>query len=161
MGISKVKMLERRSIRKAPLIGILLISRNHQEALELEIPNFKIWPFAKLIWRILINDQALWVHILKSKYFPRSNLLRARNKQSATPLWRNIINVKDALLPIFYWDLRDPDSISIWEDPWVPTLLWKKPLRPTSNYINIETVSDLLMPNKNFWNQTLLNNGSQ
>lgn len=55
------------------------------------------------------------------------------------------------------WDIRDPSSNQIWEDPWIPTLFWLKPMGPRPSTENVEKVSDLLLPNSRLWNLNLLN----
>lgn len=51
---------------------------------------------------------------------------------------------------------RLSDGINVWNDPWLPGLFPFKPHGPASLDVSQLQVTDLLLPDRSGWNQTLL-----
>lgn len=118
--------------------------------------NHNLAMFGKLVWRMVRNPNLIWSRMLKEKYFPHKFFFETKSKSSDSSFWKKLVKVKDLFLHNFCWDLRNPNVINIWEEPWIPTLCWLKPFGPRPRAPNIKNVSDLLLPNTLVWNQKLL-----
>lgn len=118
--------------------------------------NHNLALFRELVWRLLKDADALWGKLLKEKYVPNSNFLKAKVSSNAIPFWKKLVKIKSTLLLNWFWDIKDPSSISIWEDHG-SLLSWLKPMGPKLHIPNVDKVSDLLLPNSRLWSIELLN----
>lgn len=112
--------------------------------------------FTKLVWRLLDKLDSVWALTRKSLYFPKSNLLKAKTNYKSSKLWKNVVIVKNDTLHLGCWELGDPRSIRIWEDPWIPSLHFKKPFGPRHMNPNLNWVSDLRFLNSMEWNISII-----
>lgn len=81
---------------------------------------------AKLGWRILKEDRALLVQVLRGKYFnSRSNLDAFIAKSNSSFVWRDIVNSIPLLQKGLYMIVCNGMTTSFWNDTWVG----KVPLR--------------------------------
>ncbi|XP_057811731.1 uncharacterized protein LOC131025968 [Salvia miltiorrhiza] len=75
---------------------------------------------AKQEWRLLTNDTSLLARSLKARYFPRNDLLLARNAHNPSFAWKSILVGRDLLGAGLAWKLGNRDRIRIGLDPWLP-----------------------------------------
>lgn len=76
---------------------------------------------AKTAWRILQFPAANWVKILKSIYFPHTSFLQAKQGNRASWGWNSILKGRDCLMRDLCWQIGSGHSISVWNDPWIPS----------------------------------------
>lgn len=75
---------------------------------------------AKLGWRILKEDHASWVRVLKGKYFSsRSNLSAFAPQSYSSLIWRGILSNFPLLQEDFYVIVFNGMTTSFWKDNWV------------------------------------------
>lgn len=111
---------------------------------------------AKQAWRILTNKKSLLGRILKMKYFPNTDFMKAKVSPNASFTWRSICSARDIIEKGAMKVVGKGNTISIWKDPWVPTLPNFRVLQ-TQNTENedLRVVYDLMQGDR--WNVELLN----
>ena len=82
-----------------------------------------------LIKGIVNNKQALWVRVLKGLYFPNSSFLEAKKGGRASWCWNSLLEGREVIKEYGLWRIGDGETVSIWEDRWVPGLN-KEVLKP-------------------------------
>lgn len=89
------------------------------------IRNFEVFNralLAKQAWRILTMPNSLMTRVLKSKYFPSSTFLEAKETSNISFTWRSILSVKNLVSKGLCRIVGDGKNTNIWYDPWVPGL---------------------------------------
>lgn len=99
---------------------------------------------------------SLMAKTLKNKYFPHSSFMEVKVSPIASYTWRSILSARDFLQKGFKKVVEEGTTMSIWENPWVPTLPSFRVLpRGETLEDKPHAVSDLML-NK-VWNVELLN----
>ncbi|OUZ99671.1 Reverse transcriptase zinc-binding domain [Macleaya cordata] len=75
---------------------------------------------------------------------------------SASPIWRSMLSLRPLVEGNSCWFVGNGESISIWKDPWIPSISTFKPISPCPHDCHIQLVSDLFLPNTKEWNVPLL-----
>jgi hypothetical protein len=83
--------------------------------------------------------------LLKPKYFPNGDLLKAKTKYGISYSWRSILNGVAALKKWLVWRVGNGERINIWLDPWIPSGANRRPVNPRGQNI-LTCVSDLIDP---------------
>lgn len=131
LGSSDLKGVHKTHQKKCPLNWNIMCLKKSLGGLGIRnTQNHNLAMFGKLVWRLLKHPDLLWSKLLKEKYFPNVNFLKAKSKSTDLIFWKKLVKVKDLFLLNFCWDLRNPNEVDIWEDPWIPTLPWLKPIGP-------------------------------
>ena len=82
---------------------------------------------AKLAWMVASGKHSICMEVLRNKYKVKEDWLRANPKKIASPTWRGIEEAKKLIVKEACYLLGDGNSISVWEDPWVPWIEGFKP----------------------------------
>lgn len=53
---------------------------------------------SKIKWRVMNEEEPIWIKTLKREYKPDSNLRLWCTKRKASPIWRNLLYGKDSLV---------------------------------------------------------------
>ncbi|XP_056685626.1 uncharacterized mitochondrial protein AtMg00310-like [Spinacia oleracea] len=111
---------------------------------------------AKLGWKILQNDQSLWVSLIRKKYLTNTTFFEYNPKPKDSSIWKHILNQREILHKGIRWKIENGKSINFWLDNWViqDNLLNHLNL----NISNVNTnllVSDFILPNHD-WDRTKL-----
>ncbi|GKV53935.1 hypothetical protein SLEP1_g60446 [Rubroshorea leprosula] len=77
---------------------------------------------ARQAWRMLQSPNALWVHVLKSIYFPNSSFFDVRKASHPSWVWTSILQRRDLVQLGVRWNVGNGQDILIYQDKWVPTL---------------------------------------
>ena len=75
---------------------------------------------AKQAWRLFNNKESLFHRFFKSKFFPNGTIMEASEFCSGSYAWRSILKGRDVLLTGARWRVGSGDSISVWNDAWLP-----------------------------------------
>ncbi|CAN1244848.1 Putative ribonuclease H protein At1g65750 [Linum perenne] len=113
-----------------------------------EFHSFNMALVAKQAWCILENPSALWVRLLKSLYFPKSDFLAAPKHYKASWIWSGICEARSLIDLGAFKVVGNGGNISITRDPWVYTSI--------SPYVNLDTgpftmVADWILENPRRW----------
>ena len=83
---------------------------------------FNLALLAKQAWRILTNPSSLAARILKTKYFPFSDILHANLGNSPSFTWQSIFNSLEVIWSGTRWRVGNGWLIHIWDDKWLPNI---------------------------------------
>ena len=85
---------------------------------------------AKQCWRLIQNLDSLCVQVMRAKYYPDGNILKAGPKKGSSYMWQSIVS---GIQTFNRGCIRRVDSgseINIWHDPWIPTSVSRKVITP-------------------------------
>jgi hypothetical protein len=105
-------------------------------------------------WRLLTYPDSLCGQVLKAKYFPHSNILHCTYQYGSSYTWRSILKGVE-LLKGLIWRIGNGENVNIWEDPWIPKGLTRKPATPRGANI-LSIVSELINPVTGEWDEQLI-----
>ena len=109
---------------------------------------------AKQGWRIISNPDALWVKILKHRYFPNCSFLEASTGSSPSWVWSSLLHGRATLIPGLYWKVGNGSNINIWNDSWIPSLATRNLISLHHSTPQPRLVSDLIDRDSMSWNLT-------
>ena len=75
---------------------------------------------AKLAWRLVHDDNSLFLRVFKARFFPTRTILEAKDSISASYAWRSIFKGRDVIQKGALWRMGDGQQIKIWGDNWLP-----------------------------------------
>lgn len=102
---------------------------------------------AKLGWRILQNESALWIQVMKEKYLRNNSLWSAPRKRDASAAWRGILDARKLLRAGVIWRIGDGQNTKFWIDRWISDgSLDKLTTNPFPETMETLTVSQALNP---------------
>jgi hypothetical protein len=95
------------------------------------------------------EPDSLCARVLRARYYPDGNLLKAQFKSGSSYTWQSILYGIQTFNRGCIWRVGDGDQINIWEDLWIPT-------SPTRGSILLNKVSDLINPSTGWWDEELI-----
>ncbi|XP_016707787.1 uncharacterized mitochondrial protein AtMg00310-like [Gossypium hirsutum] len=122
-----------------------------------DMAQFNISLLAKQGWRIINNQDALVMQVLKAKYFPNDHFLNARLGNSGSYVWKSIWAAKALLAKGLCWRVGTSSNILINEDAWVPEAVNFR-LSTVNNSMRNLKVNELIDCNTRLWKRELINN---
>ncbi|KAH1107357.1 hypothetical protein J1N35_011125 [Gossypium stocksii] len=124
------------------------------------LSQFNVVLLAKQGWRLISYPSSLLARVLKAKYYPRSNFLKAQLETLPSLTWKSIWAAKGLLKKGLCWRIRRGNKVSIWNDCWIQGI--DSIARPyNSRNSHIELVSDLIDNTNRKWRTELVNNTFQ
>lgn len=111
----------------------------------------------KQAWRLLTQPSSLVARILKAKYYPRCDFLRATLKPSSAPsfTWKSILSAQGLLTAGVRRTIGNGRSARIWEDAWLP-LESSVPSSSKPPACSLVHASDLMLVGRRAWNEQLV-----
>jgi hypothetical protein len=88
---------------------------------------------------------SLCARVLRARYYPDGNLLKAKLKSGSSYMWRSVIHGLQTFNNRCIWRVGENDQINIWEDAWTPTSPTRRVFMPRGNIL-LTKVSDLINP---------------
>jgi hypothetical protein len=67
----------------------------------------------------LINEDGLWQQLLRNKYLYRYPLTKVTHRPGDSQCWSGLIKVKDIVLNLGKFILKNGEHIRFWEDKWL------------------------------------------
>jgi len=86
-----------------------------------DLANFNDALLAKQAWRLLHNKNSLFYRVFKSKFFPNCSILKSPESSTGSHAWHSILKGRDVPLKGARWRVGCGDSISVWQDSWLPS----------------------------------------
>jgi hypothetical protein len=120
-----------------------------------DFQSFNLAMLAKQGWRLISNPDSLCAQILRAKYYPDGDILKAGPKAGSSFTWQSILAGITTFKRGYIWRVGDGASINIWSDPWIPTSSDRRILTPKGNTIYTK-VSELISPITGSWDEDLL-----
>ena len=96
----------------------------------LDLRAFNLVILAKQGWRMVQGNDSLLYKCFKARYFPRSNLLEAKESPNCSYVWRSLMTVMPILQSGHYWKVANGVSINALKDKWLPNF-------PTNKVLNL------------------------
>lgn len=110
---------------------------------------------AKQGWHLIPSPDSLCARILKAKYFPDGDILRAKPGYNMSYTWRSILKALEVLKEGIIWRIGDGSMIDIWQDPWLPREWSRRPIMPRGSTL-LTRVSELIDLVTGKWDEELV-----
>jgi hypothetical protein len=117
--------------------------------------SFNLAMLAKQVWRLIADPNSLCAKVLRAKYYPDGDILKAGPKSGSSFTWQSIVASIPTFKRGYIWRVGNGDKINIWSDPWVPTSHDRRVTSARGNAI-VTKVSDLIDPYTGQWDEPLL-----
>jgi len=102
----------------------------------------------------MLDNESLMAHIFKSRYFPWSNISRARTGYTPSYAWRSLLHARDLVENGAQWVVGNGRSIQIFKDNWVIGLHPTKLHWPAGELDHDAVVEELMDPVSRAWDRT-------
>lgn len=116
---------------------------------------FNLAMLGRQAWRMLQNPESLCVRLLKARYWPDGDLMQVQEHPGISYTWRSIVRGIKALEKGLIWRVGDGQQIRIWDGPWLPVGVTRRPRTPRGSVV-WNKVSDLIDPSTGGWDTQLV-----
>jgi hypothetical protein len=120
-----------------------------------EMHLFNLALLGKQGWRLITNPQSLCAQVLRGRYYPNGEFMTAGIPRTASKTWRSIVAGREALTVGLIKRIGAGDSVSIWDDNWIPGSRTMKPMGRRMA-TDKEVVSELIDQGTHNWNEPLI-----
>jgi hypothetical protein len=111
---------------------------------------------AKQGWRLITNPSSLVARVLKAKYYPNCDFLKAKQPHTTSYSWQSIYKASWLLKKGCLWYIEDGSRINIWTDRWIHThfgsTTWSK--KPVDT--PLQMVNDLIDTQNMCWKESII-----
>ncbi|KAL6138049.1 hypothetical protein ACLB2K_063335 [Fragaria x ananassa] len=118
---------------------------------------FNMALLAKQGWRLIRQPNSLLAQVLKARYYPSESFMEVEVVKGCSFTWRSILKGRELLKKGLRFQFGNGESISVWDDPWIPLpysfRLYSLPMEDIEEL----RVYDLIDPDTGDWNVWLLN----
>ncbi|KAJ9556757.1 hypothetical protein OSB04_011371 [Centaurea solstitialis] len=117
---------------------------------------FNLAMLGKQGWRLISNPTSLVSHIIKAKYYPHGNFMKAHLGNSPSFIWRSIWHSQLVLEKGLRWKVGNGLSINVWNDSWIrddSNFKIETSINPSRTNL---TVRELMDPQNLRWNVDLI-----
>jgi hypothetical protein len=112
-----------------------------------DMAAFNISLLGKQGWRLITSPDSLCARVLSARYYHNKSFMEATAPRTASRTWRAILAGREALERGIIKRVGTGESISIWDDNWIPNSGTLQPLfRPAD--ATVEKVSELIRNNQ-------------
>jgi hypothetical protein len=118
---------------------------------DLEVFNKAL--LAKQGWRLMKFPNSLVAQILRDKYYPNGDFLKARVRQRPSYAWRSIVQAREVLERGLAWKQR---TYSYLGDKWLPPPQSRLIHHPLQGLACDARVCELIDPHTRWWNYDLI-----
>ena len=73
----------------------------------------------KLLWKIINDNNSLWVKLVRKKYVKNDSLLAHKVLSVASWQWKNLMRLRDIFSQGLRWQIGNGADIRFWEDNWL------------------------------------------
>lgn len=80
-----------------------------------DLHAFNLAMLAKQSWRLISNPDTLCARVLRAKYYPDGNLLKAGNKKGSSFTWQSIVAGLHTFIRGHIWRVGTGSNINIWD----------------------------------------------
>ena len=119
-----------------------------------DMQAFNVALLGKQAWRIIMKPDSLCSQVLRTRYLHNQELMSANAPRTASKTWRAILAGREALKLGLIKRMGSGQSISIWEDCWLPNSATMRPMGRLKE-TDLVTVNQLLTAS-NDWNEPLI-----
>ena len=84
-----------------------------------ELQKFNDALLAKQVWRLMTNQDSLFFHFFKAKFFLHRLIFYAKENKGSYA-WKRILKRRDTIRRGMQWRIGDGYSVRIFQDQWLP-----------------------------------------
>jgi hypothetical protein len=117
--------------------------------------SFNLAMLAKQVWRLVNEPESLCAQVLRAKYYPHGDILKAGPKSGSSFTWQSVVSGLATFKRGYIWRVGDREKINIWTDPWIPSSPNKKIISSRGGAVYTK-VSELINPISGQWDEELL-----
>jgi hypothetical protein len=109
----------------------------------------------KQCWRLITEPNSLCARVLKGRYFPDCDFLKAHKPRLSSFTWRSILFGRDLVMKGLQWGVGNGASINIPKDNWIPG-------HPTGTFTTLEPMAEEakvqnLLTEEGLWDMKIIN----
>ncbi|KAK9755091.1 hypothetical protein RND81_01G002100 [Saponaria officinalis] len=116
--------------------------------------NFNMALLEKQAWRLLTNRSCLMSQIMRAKYFPDGEFMKAELGRNPSYTWRGIWEAREVLKKGIRKRVGNGLSTYVWQDPWIPGTQTRLVLSPRRNEREDMLVTELRNADGQSWNMS-------
>ncbi|WZY89335.1 hypothetical protein YC2023_046070 [Brassica napus] len=116
-----------------------------------DLESFNQALLGKQVWRIMQNPNCLMARVLRARYFPDGDILKATLKKKSSYAWKSILHGKDLIVKGMRYIIGNGESTKMWTDSWL-SLHPPRPPRSRGEVNTNSKVSDYVLNNGRGWN---------
>lgn len=120
-----------------------------------DLHGFNLAMLAKQSWRLVSNPDTLCARVLRAKYYPDGNLLKAGPKKGSSFTWQSIVDGLRTFMRGHIWRVGSGEKINICEDHWVPGSPSRK-IEASKGHVLLQNVDELIDPITRRWDEELI-----
>jgi hypothetical protein len=117
--------------------------------------SFDLSMLAKQVWRLVNDPESLCARVLRAKYYPQGDILKAGPKAGSSYTWQSIMAGLSTFKRGYIWRVGNGERINIWTDPWIPSSPDRRVISARGGAL-LTKVTDLIEPVTGQWDATLL-----
>ena len=117
-----------------------------------DITDFNTAMLGKQLWRLIEKPNSLFARVFKGRYYRNASPLEPIRSYSPSYGWRSIVSTRSLVSKGLIKRVGTGSSISVWNDPWLPTT---RPRPANKNHHNLYpdlTVDSLINSTSRTWN---------
>ncbi|KAG7578757.1 Ribonuclease H-like superfamily [Arabidopsis thaliana x Arabidopsis arenosa] len=120
------------------------------------VDDFNSALLAKQLWRLITVPDSLFARVFKGRYYRKSNPLENIKSYSPSYGWRSICSARSLVNKGLIKRVGSGNSISVWEDPWIPAQ-FPRPAKSNGSINDPSLKVNMLIDSRsNFWDIDLL-----
>ena len=120
-----------------------------------DLHSFNLAMLAKQVWRLIDEPESLCARVLRAKYYPSGDILKAGPKKGSSFTWQSLVAGIQTFKRGHIWRVGKGEKINIWEDHWVPSSPTRQVITHRSGAI-ITRVNELIDPITEQWDEELI-----
>ena len=120
-----------------------------------DLHMFNLAMLARQAWRLIQSPDSLCARLLRAKYWPDGDLFAAKEGPGISYTWRSLLRGLKALEKGMIWRVGNGQQIRIWDDPWIPEGITRRPRTPRGAVL-LSKVAELIDPLTGTWDQQLI-----
>jgi hypothetical protein len=117
--------------------------------------SFNLAMLSKQIWRLICDPDSLCAKVLRAKYYPHGNILKAGPKGGSSFTWQSIVAGLATFKMGYIWRIGTGENVDIFLDPWIPSGSDRRIITP-GGHITQRKVAELIDPLTGTWDEGLL-----
>ncbi|XP_027158016.1 uncharacterized protein LOC113759637 [Coffea eugenioides] len=119
-----------------------------------DLHEYNLALLAKQLWRILTRPNLLMSKVIKARYFKGVSLWKMESNGTDSWCWKSLLRARGILEAGLRKRVGDGQSISIWDDRWLPDSEDGRVKTQRREEVGVFRVSDLIQEDK--WNKELI-----
>jgi ribonuclease HI len=120
-----------------------------------ELHLFNLALLGKQGWRLMSTPNSLCAQVLRGRYYPGGDFMSVEAPRTASKTWRAILAGRMALQVGLIHRIGSGNSISIWNDSWIPGAERMRPMGKLQE-TDKEYVHELFLPDVYQWDEQLV-----